>query len=183
MKVIFTCFVLCLLITGVATDVSAQQMIGVSAAYELFPLKNFRASASFPLVFAKGKTKYINSIAYQYSVYDYDDWGFVQGSADVIEQYQSVSFTEIFFAAAKYLDRPITYIPEEYRQFQGVDVETLMVNGSVDFACPVDNAGELLPYLRNGELIVLAEMGHTKDVTGKQPAAFHHLVETFYLEG
>jgi pimeloyl-ACP methyl ester carboxylesterase len=89
------------------------------------------------------------------------------------------------FAAAKYLDRPFKYIhiPEKYRKLQEVDVETLMVNGSIDFACPVDNARELLPYLRNGELVVLAEMGHTGDVAGKQPEAFHHLVETYYLEG
>ena len=87
------------------------------------------------------------------------------------------------FAAFKALDRPITQIPQEYREFQKVDVETLMVNGSIDFACPVDNARELLPYLRNGELVVLSEMGHTKDVTGKQPEAFHHLAETFFLEG
>ena len=87
------------------------------------------------------------------------------------------------FAAVKALDRPITQIPQKYREFQKVDVETLMVNGSIDFACPVDNARELLPYLRNGELVVLSEMGHTKDVTGKQPEAFHHLAETFFLEG
>jgi pimeloyl-ACP methyl ester carboxylesterase len=87
------------------------------------------------------------------------------------------------FAAVEYFDRPMTNIPEKYRKLQKVAVETLMVNGSIDFACPVDNARELLPYLRNGELVVLAEMGHTKDVTGKQPEAFHHLVETFYLEG
>jgi pimeloyl-ACP methyl ester carboxylesterase len=87
------------------------------------------------------------------------------------------------FAAAKYLDRQMTNIPKKYRKLQKVDVETLMVNGSIDFACPIDNARELLPYLRNGELVFLAEMGHTKDVTGKQPEAFQHLVETFYLEG
>jgi hypothetical protein len=58
-----------------------------------------------------------------------------------------------------------------------------MVNGSIDFACPVDNARVLLPYLRNGDLVVPAEMGHTKDVTSKQPEAFQYLVETFFLEG
>lgn len=93
MKVLFTCFVLCLLIAGVATDVSAQEIISVSAAYEFFPLKNFNGSVSFPLVFAKGKTIFVNSIAYQYSVYDLDDWGFVQGSADDTEQFHSVSYT------------------------------------------------------------------------------------------
>lgn len=75
--------------------------------------------------------------------------------------------------------RPINQIPKEYRQLQKVDVETLMVNGSIDFACPVENARRLLPCLRKGELVVLAEMGHTRDITGKQPEAFHHLVETF----
>jgi len=59
----------------------------------------------------------------------------------------------------------------------------LLVNGNIDLSTPVENAEELLPYLPNGELVILSEMGHTQDVAGKQPEAFHHLVETFYLEG
>lgn len=85
---------------------------------------------------------------------------------------------------AKYGGWPINPIPEEYRRLQYSDVETLMVNGSIDFATPAAYAkNELLPYLRNGKLIILAEMGHCDDVQGLQPDAFRHLVETFYLEG
>jgi len=79
---------------------------------------------------------------------------------------------------------PIKPISEEYRRLQYSDVETLMVNGSIDFSTPAENAkNELLPYLGNGKLIILAEMGHCDDVIGLQPEAFHHLTETFYLEG
>ena len=89
----------------------------------------------------------------------------------------------ILFAGAKYIEGPGTFIPEEYRQLQFSDVETLLVNGNIDTSTPVENAQELLPYLRNGELVVLSEMGHTHDVDGMQPEAFHHLVATFYREG
>ena len=89
----------------------------------------------------------------------------------------------ILWTGAEYIEQLPTLIPEEYRQLQYSDVETLLVNGSIDFSTPVENAQELLPYLRNGELVTLSEMGHTKDVAGLQPQAFQHLVETFYLEG
>jgi len=78
---------------------------------------------------------------------------------------------------------PIKPIAEEYRKLQYSDVETLLVNGSVDFATPAESAKELLPYLRNGKLVVLAEMGHVSDVENIQPEVFQHLVERFYLEG
>jgi len=78
---------------------------------------------------------------------------------------------------------PIKPIPEEYRTLQYSDVETLLVNGSVDFSTPVESARKLLLYHRNGKLVVLAEMGHVSDLENIQPAAYQHLVETFYLEG
>ncbi len=48
---------------------------------------------------------------------------------------------------------------------------------------PFENARKLLPYLRNGKLVVLAEIGHVSDVENIQPEAYQHLVERFYLEG
>jgi len=78
---------------------------------------------------------------------------------------------------------PIKPIPKEYRGLQYSDVETLLINGSVDFATPVESAKELLSYLRNGKLVVLAEIGHVSDVENIQPEAYQHLVERFYLEG
>jgi pimeloyl-ACP methyl ester carboxylesterase len=79
---------------------------------------------------------------------------------------------------------PIKLIPEEYRQLQDSDVETLIVNGNIDFSTPVENArDDLLPHLSNGHLVVLSEMGHSSDVVEIQPEAFRHLVGTFFLEG
>ena len=84
----------------------------------------------------------------------------------------------------KYGGWPIKPIPEEYRKLQYSDVETLMVNGNIDFSTPSAYAkNELLPYLRKGKLVVLAEMGHCDDVMNIQPEAFHHLAQTFYLKG
>ncbi len=84
----------------------------------------------------------------------------------------------------KYGGWPIEPIPEEYRKLQDSDVETLMVNGNIDFSTPASNArDELLPHLPNGHLVILSEMGHSSDVVGTQPEAFRHLAETFFLEG
>jgi pimeloyl-ACP methyl ester carboxylesterase len=87
-------------------------------------------------------------------------------------------------ALMKYGGWPIKPIPGEYRQLQYSDVETLMVNGNIDFSTPVEYAKyELLPYLSKGKLVILKEMGHVSDVINLQPEAFRHLAETFYLKG
>ncbi|MCK4495837.1 MAG: alpha/beta hydrolase [Candidatus Aminicenantes bacterium] len=79
---------------------------------------------------------------------------------------------------------PIKPIPEEYRKLQYSEVETLMVNGNIDFSTSAENAkNELLPHLTNGNLVILSEMGHSSDVVNTQPDAFRHLAETFFLEG
>jgi pimeloyl-ACP methyl ester carboxylesterase len=84
----------------------------------------------------------------------------------------------------KYGAWPIKPIPDPYKKVQPSEVETLMVNGNIDFSTPAENArDELLPHLKKGHLVILSEMGHTRDVMSRQPDAFHHLAETFYLEG
>ncbi len=84
----------------------------------------------------------------------------------------------------KYGGWPIKPIPEEYRKLQDSGVETLMVNGNIDFSTPAENArDELLPHLTNGHLVILSEMGHSNDVRNIQSDAFHHLVATFFTEG
>ena len=84
----------------------------------------------------------------------------------------------------KYGGWPIKPIPEEYQKLQDSDVETLMVNGNIDFSTPAENArDEFLPHLTNGHLVILSEIGHSSDVVETQPDAFRHLAETFFLEG
>lgn len=91
--------------------------------------------------------------------------------------------SKLMWGALKYGGWPIKPLPEEYRTLQSSEVETLMVNGTVDFSTPLENAKKLLPYLRKGKLVVLKEMGHAMDVAGLQPEAFQHLVDNFYLNG
>jgi len=79
---------------------------------------------------------------------------------------------------------PANRIPEEYCQVQPSDVETLLVNGSIDFFTPAEFAtDELLPALSNGQQVILSEFGHTSDVYRLQPEATRHLLNSFFDTG
>ena len=78
---------------------------------------------------------------------------------------------------------PTNLIPEEYLQIQPSDVETLMEAGSVDFLTPPIGSEELLPYLSNGELVLLEEFGHGNTFWNSQPEARMHMLTTFYNSG
>ncbi|MCC6187729.1 MAG: alpha/beta fold hydrolase [Anaerolineales bacterium] len=79
---------------------------------------------------------------------------------------------------------PITPIPAELRQVQPSDVETLVVNGSVDLYTPAEyTADELLPALSKGQEVIVAEAGHVQDLFGLQPAATERLLTSFYDTG
>lgn len=80
---------------------------------------------------------------------------------------------------------PTKPIPAEFRQVQPSDVETLLVSGSVDFPTPAEFAtDELLPYLTNGQQVILAEMGHqVSDLFNVQPEATKRLLTSFYDTG
>ncbi len=89
-RVLFGCLVLGTIVIG---GVSSQQMIGVSATYELFPLNTLRSSAAFPLILREGKTILVNTVEHRYTIYDFDDWGFVQGTAGDTEQFHLVGYS------------------------------------------------------------------------------------------
>ena len=91
--------------------------------------------------------------------------------------------SKMLWGSMRYGGWPIKPVSEKYRTFQYSDVQTLMVNGNVDFSTPLENAQKLLPYLRNGKLVVLKEMGHAGDISGMQAKAFQHMAKTFYLAG
>jgi len=92
--------------------------------------------------------------------------------------------SEFYWCSLQYGKWPTALIPEEYRQVQPSDVETLLVSGNVDFSTPVWTAtNELLPALSNAEQVTLAEFGHTDDVWGLQSEATIHLLTTFYDSG
>lgn len=79
---------------------------------------------------------------------------------------------------------PANTIDEEYFEVQPSDVEVLMVSGSIDFSTPPQYATEeLLPYMSNGQQVILKDMGHTETVWGSQPEARAHLFNTFFDTG
>jgi hypothetical protein len=84
---------------------------------------------------------------------------------------------------ANYGGWPTKDIPAEFRQVQPSDVETLLVNGNIDYSTPQESIDELLPHLNNGQLVILKEFGHTGDVWGMQPKATIHLLSSFYDTG
>lgn len=86
-------------------------------------------------------------------------------------------------AYAGYSGWPASFIPEEYRQVQPSDVETLLVSGSIDFDTPMQFArDELLPSLRNGQHVIVSEYGHG-EFLALQPEASERLLTGFYATG
>jgi hypothetical protein len=86
-------------------------------------------------------------------------------------------------AYAGYSGWPASLIPEEYRQVQPSDVETLLVSGSIDFDTPMQLArDELLPSLRNGQHVIVSEYGHG-EFLALQPEASERLLTRFYDTG
>ena len=79
---------------------------------------------------------------------------------------------------------PANPIPGELRQVQPSDVATLLVSGSIDFSTPAELAtNELLPYLSNGQQVILSEFGHVEDVLDLQPEATVRLLSSFLDTG
>ena len=69
----------------------------------------------------------------------------------------------------------------DYRQVRTSKVETLVINGELDFSTPPQNATkELLPYLPNGQEVVLPQHRAYRDLlhraTGSQQPIDQHLL-------
>ena len=72
----------------------------------------------------------------------------------------------------------------EYSQMRTSNVETLVINGELDFTTPPQvTTKELLPYLPNGHEVVLPGIGHTGTFFAVQPEASSRLINTFFDTG
>lgn len=94
--------------------------------------------------------------------------------------------TSLFVGGATQLSGgwPVAPMPDEFREVQPSDVETLLVSGSMDYSTPAQFATEeLLPKLTNGQQVILSESGHVSDIWSFQPEASMHLLTTFYDTG
>ena len=75
-------------------------------------------------------------------------------------------------------------LPDELREVQPTDVETLLISGSIDFSTPAEyTRDELLPSLKNGKQVIISEVGHVGDVWNVQPEATLRLLTSFYDTG
>jgi hypothetical protein len=73
---------------------------------------------------------------------------------------------------------------DEYAEVRDSNVETLLVNGTLDFATPAKfGIQELLPHLPNGRKVVLAEMGHSDTSWTYHPKASTRLLNTYFDTG
>jgi pimeloyl-ACP methyl ester carboxylesterase len=78
----------------------------------------------------------------------------------------------------------IKLIPEEYRQLQHSEVQTLILSGSLDLSAPAENATrDIVPYFKNSQQITLAEMGHVRDLWRLQPRTTHRILTSFFETG
>jgi uncharacterized membrane protein YdfJ with MMPL/SSD domain/pimeloyl-ACP methyl ester carboxylesterase len=72
----------------------------------------------------------------------------------------------------------------EYSRVQDSSVDTLLVNGTLDFATPAKfGIQELLPHLPNGHKVLLAELGHSDTFWSYEPKASTGLLNTFFDTG
>ena len=94
-------------------------------------------------------------------------------------------FSELVWGGGRLVDAwPGNPDDKLYNRLQASNVETLLVNGELDFSTPPQVAArELLPHLPNGHQVVLPKLGHTEDVWAYEPAASTRLIKTFLDSG
>jgi pimeloyl-ACP methyl ester carboxylesterase len=79
---------------------------------------------------------------------------------------------------------PTDPVVERYRQARTSQVETLLINGALDFVTPPQKTtDELLPFLPNGHEVVLDGIGHNHSFWTAQPEASSRLINTFFDNG
>jgi hypothetical protein len=89
------------------------------------------------------------------------------------------------WAAGRWVDVwPAAAETQAYQQVRTSALETLVVNGELDISTPPQLAArELMPYLPNGQEVVLPDFGHTGSFFNEQPDAGTHLANTFLDTG
>jgi hypothetical protein len=93
--------------------------------------------------------------------------------------------TDLYWAGGRLLDAwPANPDENQYARARDSDVETLLIAGELDVATPPQWAKrELLPHLRNGDEVVLRNIGHSDDFWTHQEEASNRLIKTFFASG
>ena len=73
---------------------------------------------------------------------------------------------------------------DQYSRVPTSEVQTLLIGGALDLSTPPQVfRKELLPYLPNGQTVVLPGFGHTATFWSQQPKAGTRLINTFFGSG
>ena len=93
--------------------------------------------------------------------------------------------TEFLWAGGRLLNAwPANPDEKEYNSVRNSNVQTLLINGQLDFATPPQNATrQLLPHLPNGHQVVLPKLGHADDFWAYEPDASTRLIDTYLDSG
>jgi pimeloyl-ACP methyl ester carboxylesterase len=93
--------------------------------------------------------------------------------------------TEFLFADGGLMRAfPVTPDSNDYNRVRDSNVPTLLVNGTLDFATPATfGFHELLPHLRNGQRVLLANLGHSGTFWSYEPKASTRLLNTYFDTG
>jgi len=79
---------------------------------------------------------------------------------------------------------PAKLIPDSLRRVNYSETPTLLINGNLDVSTPARfGRDELLPYLKNGQQVIISEAAHSPDLFGYQRPALDHMLAAFFKKG
>ena len=79
---------------------------------------------------------------------------------------------------------PAKLIPDSLRKVHYSETPTLLINGNIDVSTPARfGRDEYLPYLKNGQQVIISEAAHSPDIWGSQRPALDHMLKTFFKTG
>ena len=79
---------------------------------------------------------------------------------------------------------PAKLIPDSLRKVHYSETATLLINGNIDVSTPARfSRDEYLPYLKNGQQVIISEAAHSPDLFGNQRPALDHMLKTFFKTG
>jgi pimeloyl-ACP methyl ester carboxylesterase len=92
--------------------------------------------------------------------------------------------SQLLWGPLEYGRWPTQQLPDEFQHVRHSDVETLLLNGNIDFSTPAENAtNEFLPYLKNGKQVIFSECGHVGDVVYLYSENTKHLLAGYFRDG
>ncbi len=102
---------------------------------------------------------------------------------DVPGEVLGAPFSKLYWIPESRGAWPIRSVAPEFREAHRSQVETLIVNGDLDFSTPLSQARKYLDWLDDGQLVTVSHAGHVSDVEDRQPFAFQNLVLAFFETG